>query len=136
MSRVHTVLAYKDYCRNMEIEVPLSDSSLWIILKEIKPSQQCSLAGLDDVACYGMNGITIFQEIVKKTNLSSHNQRETVNDLEKAKRYLEIGYPLHCKEKSSVGMHGVLCVLFNPQDKDFNENLIRTTIICAKIVLN
>ena len=83
MSRAHTFLAYKEYCRNMEIEVPLSDSSLWRILKEIKPSQQCSLAGLDDVACDGMNGITILQEIVKKTSLSSNDQRETVNDSEK-----------------------------------------------------
>ena len=99
--------------------MPLSDSSLWRILKEIKPSQQCSLAGLDDVACDGTNGVTILQQIVKKTNLSSNDKIETVNDLEKAKRYLKIGYLQHCNKKSSVATHCTLCALFNPQDKHF-----------------
>ena len=118
--------------------MPLSDSSLWRILKEIKLSQQCSLAGLDDVACDGMNGTTILQEIVKKTNLSSNDQRETVNDLEKAKRYLKIGCPLHCKEKSSVATHCISCALFKQHDKDFQpdpcENQNNTCNDCFELI--
>ena len=118
--------------------MPLSDSSLWRILKEIKPSQQRSLAGLDDVACDDMNGVTILQETVKKTNLSCNDQRETVNDLQKGERYLNIVYPLHCKEKSSVATHCISCALFNPQDKDFQpelcENHYNTCKDCFELI--
>ena len=44
----------------------LSESSLCRILKELKPSQRKSLAGLDSTTADGLNGFSILADIVKK----------------------------------------------------------------------
>ena len=44
----------------------LSESSLYRILKKLKPSQQKSLAGLDNITTNGLNGFSILADIVKK----------------------------------------------------------------------
>ena len=51
---------------------------------------------------------------------------------------MKIGYPLHCKEKSSVATHCISCALFNPHDEDFQpepwENHNNTCNDCFELI--
>ena len=89
----HAIFFYKDACEKAGDE-PLSDFSLYNILKNIKPSQRRSLAGLDDTAAAAMNGFDKLQEVAKSFKFSGDN-------LEKGKRYLKTHYQLHCSDESS-----------------------------------
>ena len=83
----HVIQFYQEVCEEIEYD-PLSGSSLWRILRAIKPSQRKSLAGLDDITADGMNGF----ETIKNVLSDLKCQRELFNDLEKSKRYLKMNY--------------------------------------------
>ena len=53
----HAIAFYLEICRNCDYE-PLHESTLWQILRELKPSKRKSLAGLDDITAAGMNGFS------------------------------------------------------------------------------
>ena len=56
---------YLQFCQGNNYE-SLSESSLYRILKELKPSQRKSLAGFDNTTADGLNGFSILADIVKK----------------------------------------------------------------------
>ena len=60
----HAIGFYKQNCEKTAYE-PLSESSLWGILKAIKPSQRKSLAGLDDITAAGMNAFDLLEKVAK-----------------------------------------------------------------------
>ena len=66
IAKSHTIIAYKDYCTSMDVDSKISDSSLWNILNEIKPSQRHALAGLDDISNTGLTVFSVLNEIIKK----------------------------------------------------------------------
>eukprot|EP00111_Clytia_hemisphaerica_P014592 TCONS_00042975-protein len=55
LSKTHTISAYKEHCRLINF-TPLSDSTLWQILKAIKPGQRRAMAGLDNNTSDGLKG--------------------------------------------------------------------------------
>ena len=59
----HTIQFYEDMCKDLNY-VPLSISSLWRILKALKPSQRKSLAGIDDITAEGMSGFQFLQKVI------------------------------------------------------------------------
>ena len=61
----HITAYYLQFCQDNNYE-SLSESSLYRILKELKPSQRKSLAGLDNTTADGLNGFSILADIVKK----------------------------------------------------------------------
>ena len=67
----------------------LSESSLCRILKQFKPSQRKSLAGLDSTTADGLNGFSILADIVKKYFAGN---KGIVDNLKKGKEFLKIGY--------------------------------------------
>ena len=88
----------------------MSESSLYRILKELKPSQRKSLAGLDNTTADGLNGFSILVDIVKKYFAGN---KGIVGNLERGKQYLKIGYPQHCVDHSSCASH---CISFALSD--------------------
>ena len=60
----HIIAYYLKFCQDNNYE-SLSESSLYRILKELKPSKRKSLAGLDNTTADGLNGFSIFTDIVK-----------------------------------------------------------------------
>ena len=61
----HITAYYLQFCQDNNYE-SLSESSLYRILKELKPSQWKSLAGLDNTIADGLNGFSILADIAKK----------------------------------------------------------------------
>ena len=61
----HIIAYYLQFCEDNNYE-SLSESSFYRILKELKPSQWKSLAGLDSTAADGLNSFSILVDIVKK----------------------------------------------------------------------
>ena len=79
----HIILYYlQRYCQENQF-IPLSQSTLYKILKELKPSQRKSLAGLDNTTADGLNGYNTLEDNLKK-HFKSH--KRLTDSLEKGKR--------------------------------------------------
>ena len=99
---------------------PLSESTIYRILKELKPSQRHSLVGLDDITADGINGFMV----LKKAASLHCNQRDVLDSLEQGKRYLKMQYLIQCDgEKSEYATHNPGYVT--------NENLISDNMKCV-----
>ena len=83
---------------------------MYKILKELKPSQRKSLAGLDNTTADGLNGFSILADIAKKYFAGN---KGIVDNLERGKRYLKIGYPQHSVDHSTCASH---CISFALSD--------------------
>ena len=108
----HTINLYIDTCTKLGIET-LSFMSLWRILKSLKPSQQKSLAGLDDTTADGLNGFKALEDLCQKLGEKKKNHPK----LERGKRYLKFKYQGHCEELSSIESHCATCALSDPKDE-------------------
>ena len=108
----HAIAAYLKSCSESGYEA-LSKSSLWRILHELKPSQQKSLAGLDDTLTTGINGSQMLLDHAKKSPQSD----KTTKALEKGKCYLKTKYPLNCTNDSPVKTHNINFALSDLKNK-------------------
>ena len=108
----HAIAAYLKSCSESGYEA-LSKSSLWRILHELKPSQQKSLAGLDDTLTTGINGSQMLLDHAKK----SPQSEKTTKALEKGKCYLKTKYPLNCTNDSPVKTHNINFALSDLKNK-------------------
>ena len=65
--RSNVVQDYKQHCKEnlspSEDEF-LSDSTLWKILRNIKPNQKHAVVGLDDVTANGLKGFLLLEDVV------------------------------------------------------------------------
>ena len=105
----HIIAYYLQFCEDNNYE-SLSESSLYRILKELKPYQRKSLAGLDNTTAGGLNCFSILIDIVKKYFAGN---KGIVGNLKMGKRYLKIGYPQHCIYHSSCALR---CISFALSD--------------------
>ena len=108
----HTIDFYLNSCRDMDYPA-LSKTTLWKILKAIKPSQRRSLAGLDDVTAAAMNGFDFLQNTAKKLMLV----KSVSDNLERAKRYLKTSYQGHCGTDSLIRTHNTAFALSYPKEE-------------------
>ena len=99
----HLIGSYLDACERTDFE-PVSPSTLWRILRNIKPSQQKSLAGLDDILATAMNGFDVLKKIAKELSPETDLLEK---QLEKGKRYLKTQYPSHCTTSSTIKTHNI-----------------------------
>ena len=95
---------------------PLSDASLWRVLRGIKPSQRQALAGLDDVTAAGMNGFSTLSQVAENMK-----EKDVVKALEKGKRYLKSTYPAKCARDSFFYTHSTTFALSDDADVDLEE---------------
>ena len=108
----HAISFYKEICSESNF-IPLSDSSLWRILRAIKPSQRKSLSGLDDITADGMNGFSYLSDYI--TSLKRY--KELLDQLECGKRYLKMRYQSHCSLDSTIASHNPLFALSTPEEQ-------------------
>ena len=96
----HVIYFYLDICKQTDFQ-PLSESSLWRILRAIKPSKRKSLAGLDDITADGMNAFNHLDEFLRRLK----KEKSYRDRLEKGKRYLKLSYQSHCTMESDISSH-------------------------------
>ena len=90
-------------------------------MKELKPSQRKSLAGLDNTTADGLSGYNTLEDILKKHFKSN---KRLSDSLEKGKRYIKIGYPQHCTDHNPCASH---CISYALSDK-LNHNLTKEVL--------
>ena len=108
----HTIQFYIDACKENGYS-PLSESSLWRILRAINPSQRKSLAGLDDITAEAMNAFQFLQGFIENLNLDKNLSQ----NLEKAKRYLKMNYQGHCNRFSKIVTHNTIYALSTQKEE-------------------
>ncbi|XP_065675294.1 uncharacterized protein LOC136091546 [Hydra vulgaris] len=113
----HTITFYKEVCQETNY-LPMSDTSLWRILRGIKPSQRKALAGLDDVTAAGMDGFQTLIAIFEKWKY-----KNITKFLEKGKKYLKSNYPFKCSESFTLHSHSTSFAL-SDIDPDLNQPFI------------
>ena len=118
----HVIEEYKRFCSDLQMASPLSDSALWKILRAIKPSQRHAMAGLDNLTADGLKGFLVLSDTVKKICDDSKERKLSQQHLQDGKRYLKIGYRMHCKDISPIDTHCVRFALLHSQDEDFKPH--------------
>ena len=78
----HAISLYYQMCSESEYH-PLSKSTLFNILKALKPSQRKCLSGLHDIQATAMNDFDYLMKVVKS------DDRKYITMLEQGKRYLK-----------------------------------------------
>ena len=117
----HIILYYlQRYCQENQF-IPVSQSTLYKILKELKPSQRKSLAGLDNTTADGLNGYNTLEDNLKK-HFKSH--KRLIDSLEKGKRYIKIGNSQCCTNYNPCASH---CISYALPDK-LNHNLTKEVL--------
>ena len=102
----HVIAFYLQFCKDMGYDA-LSESSLWRILRALKPSQRRNLGGLDDITAAGMTGFSKIIDFLSP--LISH--KELISKLERGKRYLKTAYQAHCSINSPIPTHNSMFAL-------------------------
>ena len=114
----HAIAFYLEICRKCEYE-SLSESTLWRILRTLKPSQRKSLAGLDDITAAGMNG---FSQLIKFVD--DRKRFKDISDrLERGKRYLKTNYQQNCSIDSDIASHNPLFALSTEKEEELNVQI-------------
>ena len=108
----HVIAFYLAICKETGF-VPVSESSLWRILRSLNPSQRKSLAGLDDITADGMNAFAKLDDF-----LSRRKKDKSLRDrLERGKRYLKTTYQGHCSLDSSISSHNAAFALSTEKEE-------------------
>ena len=118
----HVIGAYLHACEMTDFD-PVSESSLWRVLRELKPSQQKSLGGLDDIFAAGMTGFDTLQRLGKEMLPDSE---PLVKDLDRGKRYLKTKYPSNCTNDSKIKTHNINFALSDPKFPKLAANHVAT----------
>ena len=117
----HVIEEYKRFCSDLQMASPLSDSALWKILRAIKSSQRHAMAGLDNLTADGLKGFFILSDTVKICD-DLKERKLLQQHLEDGKRYLKIGYRMHCKDIKPIDTHCIRFALLHSQDEDFKPH--------------
>ena len=96
----------------MNIVSNISDTTLWSILNELKPSQQRALGGLDNVTAAGLKGFSMFGTILSQLPNYTNKANCLSAFLEKSKRYLKIEIAQHCQNQSNTTTHCMIYALY------------------------
>ena len=91
---------YQKFCD--ESFEPLSEHTLYRILNELNPSQQKSLAGLDNTTADGLNGLKSLENVI--VNFLGQKQM-LLTCLEHSKRYLKLVYPQNGAFRLPITLH-------------------------------
>ena len=118
----HVIEEYERFCSDLQMALSLSDSALWKILRAIKPSQRHAMAGLENLTADGLKGFLILSGTVKKICDDSKERKLLQQHLEDGKRYLKIGYRMHCKDISPIDTHCIRFALLHSQGEDFKPH--------------
>ena len=118
----HVIGAYIKACEASGFD-HVSESSLWRILGELKPSQQKSMGGLDDIYAAGMTAFDTLKRLCKE--MSSDNKIS--KDLEAGKRYLKTKQTSNCSNNSEIKTHNIDFALSDPKSPNLAHEVTEVT---------
>ena len=130
----HVIEEYKRFCSDLQMASPLSGSAIWKILRAIKPSQRHAMAGLDNLTVDGLKGFLILSDTVKKICDDSKERKLLQQHLEDGKRYLKVGYRMHCKDINPIDTHCIRFALLHLKMKTLNHIMITNIKMCVNSV--
>ena len=114
----HIISYYIEFCENSNFE-PLSETSLYRIVKALKTSLRRSLAGLGDRVAEGLNGFIMLEKIVDQY---MGRKKVILEKLEREKRYLKIGFPQHCNDHPECPSHCIILALSDPKNPRLSKD--------------
>ena len=95
----HVIASCIQRCSGSQFEV-LSGKTLFRLLQHLKPFQQLSPAGLDDITADGLDGFAVLEKVVNPYV----KNRNFVDLLEEGKHSIKIQYPVNYKDEDSSFM--------------------------------
>ena len=122
VTRATIIAQYKEHCKEEEFS-PLSERTMYRVLKVREASERKSLQGLDNIAADGAAAFVILETIVDDLEQSGVEKLK-LDELRKrileSKKYLKTGYKVHCKaHEDECADHCRKFALSDPHDKDF-----------------
>lgn len=117
--KAHVIEDYINHCNAYNIKT-FSFSTLFKILKTIKPSQRTNLAGLDDIIARGIESLDILETHINAYCPDGQEKMLYVRRLEKAKRFFKNTHLSHIKTSSNVAQHCTQYLLSDPKNKKFS----------------
>ena len=113
---------YVEHCQEEEFS-PLSERTMYRVLKVRDASERKSLQGLNNIAADGEAAFVILEKIVDDLEQAGVEKLK-LNDLRRRirenKNYLKTDYKVHCKAKENeCADHRRKFALSDPHDKDF-----------------
>ena len=120
----HAIAFYIETCENTQFQ-PISESSLFRILKGIKPAQWKSLSGPDEITASGINGF----EKLKSVAVSFNNQ-DISGMLEIGKRHMKTRFQLNCKMESQIATHSIAHALSDPKNRSLKSTSYLSNEVC------
>ena len=115
MTYSHTIVFYKEIYQEINYS-PMSDTSLWRVLRGINPSQRKALASLDDFTAAEMNGFQVLLAIAEKWKY-----QDLAKSLHNGKRYLKSKYSAKCSEDSTFCSHSTAFAISDTTDSDLSQ---------------
>ena len=95
----HVICLYKQLCDNTSFN-PLSDSTLFRILSEMKLTQRKALAGLDNVSAAGISAINAATILVQSrlTDITVQEKNSLLQRIKRLTRYMKLEYKMNCSK--------------------------------------
>lgn len=109
---------YKQNCIDIGYG-PLRDSTLWLILKILKPLQRKSLTGLDDTVTAGIIGFEVLNNIAKEEYVKIKNYTLTIDS--RLRPHLKTVYQSNCSRDYKIALHNCLFVFSNSRESFFQH---------------
>ena len=116
----HVICMCEQYCESLTYK-HLSESSMYIILSELKLNQRKALSGLNNITGAGLSAINDITELVKSDQLALKNseKKELLHRIKSWISYLKLKYCIIClKPCDRTNSH---CPIFATSDSKCNE---------------
>lgn len=105
---------YKLYCADNDF-TPLSDSTLYQILKSCEASKRKCLKGLDNIAVDGTTAFDNILSLISKLNKTEDWKSKVKSKLLNSRLYLKTEYKLHIKREDECAFHCLQYSLSDPK---------------------
>ena len=104
--RSHVIKLYLLYAETCCFQ-PLSESSLWKIISELKLTQKKVLSGLDNVTAAGLSSMSALITIAKDilTEITQDEKKYLLKSISEVASYLKLGYKVNCSEQWAKVLH-------------------------------
>lgn len=136
VTRSTIITQYVEHCKEEEFS-PLSERTMYRVLKVREASERKSLQGLDNIAADGAAAFLTLEKIIDDLEQAGV-EKSKLNDLRRRiredKNYLKTEYKIHCKiEEDECADHCRKFALSDSLDKDFQCSCSHQhNVVCPK----
>lgn len=120
-SKLQLIHSYKDHCTALGLE-SLSESTLFRIFDDLKPSERAIVCCLDNFLVEGQESVQEIIEIV--TTIKPRDEKELITKLKNIETYVKINFSSRLSDDSSCISHCPVCALSDDSDPCFSEKCL------------